>query len=115
MRFLLLLGLWMGVASAVAEPIKVKVVVVAMFERGEDTGDRPGEFQHWVEREGLTETYAFPQGYRDLRGSPDGSILGVVTGVGTAKSAATIMAVGLDPRFDLTEAYWLVAGIAGAD
>jgi purine nucleoside permease len=26
------------------KPIAVKVVVVAMFERGEDTGDAPGEF-----------------------------------------------------------------------
>lgn len=115
MRFLSILGVLFLAGAVMAEPIKVKVVVVAMFERGEDTGDRPGEFQLWVEREGLTETYAFPQGYRDLRGTPDGSILGVVTGVGTAKSAATIMAVGLDPRFDLTEAYWLVAGISGVD
>jgi purine nucleoside permease len=115
MRFLLMLGLGWGAVAAMAEPIKVKVVVVAMFEAGEDTGDKPGEFQFWVEREKLTKTYAFPQGYRDLRGSEDGSVLGVVTGVGTAKSAATIMAVGLDPRFDFSQAYWLVAGIAGAD
>jgi len=27
-------------------PIPVKVVVVAMFERGADTGDEPGEFQY---------------------------------------------------------------------
>lgn len=101
--------------SAADEPIKVKVVVVAMFEAGADTGDRPGEFQYWVEREKLDQVYAFPQGYRDLRSNADGSVLGVVTGVGTAKSAATIMALGLDPRFDLTEAYWLVAGIAGGD
>ena len=39
----------------------------------------------------------------------------MVTGVGTAKAAATTMAVGLDPRFDLTRAYWLVAGVAGID
>lgn len=110
-----MLGLGWGAVAAMAEPIKVKVVVVAMFEAGEDTGDKPGEFQFWVEREKLTKTYAFPQGYRDLRGSEDGSVLGVVTGVGTAKSAATIMAVGLDPRFDFSQAYWLVAGIAGAD
>ena len=28
-------------------PIHVKVVVVSMFERGEDTGDAPGEYQLW--------------------------------------------------------------------
>ena len=40
-------------------------------------------------------------------------VLAVLTGVGTAKSAAAIMALGMDPRFDLAKAYWLVAGIAG--
>ena len=56
----------------------------------------------------------FPQGYRDLRMN-DSGVLGVVTGVGTARAAATIMALGLDPRFDLSKAYWVVAGIAGID
>ncbi len=98
-----------------AAPVRVKLVVVAMFEAGQDTGDVPGEFQYWVEREHLDRTWAFPQGERTLRSSPDGSILGVVTGMGTIHSAATIMALGLDPRFDLTHAYWLVAGIAGAN
>jgi purine nucleoside permease len=58
--------------------------------------------------------FPFPQGYRDLRMN-DRGVLGVVTGVGTARAAATIMALGLDPRFDLTKAYWVVAGIAGID
>jgi purine nucleoside permease len=94
--------------------VPVRVVVVTMFERGADTGDEPGEFQYWVEREKLDRIYPFPQGYRDLRMNRQG-VLGVVTGVGTAKAAATIMALGLDPRFDLRNAYWLVAGIAGID
>ena len=34
-----------GQAATQAEPIRIKVVVVTMFERGEDTGDTPGEFQ----------------------------------------------------------------------
>jgi purine nucleoside permease len=95
--------------------LRPKVVVVTMFEVGADIGDRPGEFQLWVEREKLTRVLPFPQGYRDLRTNADGSVLGVVTGVGTARSAATIMALGLDSRFDLTKSYWLVAGIAGVD
>lgn len=95
--------------------IRPKVVVVTMFEAGDDTGDRPGEFQFWVEREKLTRAWPFPQGYRDLRTNADGSVLAVVTGVGTARSAATIMALGLDSRFDLSRSYWLVAGIAGVD
>src|SRR6202049_2778998 len=101
-------------AMAAGRAIPVKVVVVTMFERGADTGDEPGEFQYWVERENLDRLYPFPQGYRDLRMNRQG-VLGVVTGVGTAKAAATIMALGLDPRFDFRNAYWLVAGIAGID
>jgi purine nucleoside permease len=110
-----LLSLSCAAARAADAPIKVRVVVVAMFEVGQDAGDTPGEFQLWVEREKLERTWAFPQGERDLRSTPDGSVLGVVTGVGTIHSAATIMALGLDPRFDLSHAYWVVAGIAGAN
>src|ERR1700730_16367514 len=97
-----------------AETIPVKVVVVSMFERGADTGDDPGEFQYWVEREKLDQVLEFPQGYHALRMNRDG-VLGMVTGMGTARAAASIMALGMDPRFDLRKAYWLVAGIAGMD
>ncbi|MGB0372694.1 MAG: purine nucleoside permease [Opitutales bacterium] len=96
-------------------PIEIKAVVVAMFEIGEDTGDKPAEFQYWVERVPLEESVSFPQGFRDLRLNREKGILGIVTGIGTARSAASIMALGLDPRFDLTKAYWLVAGISGVD
>jgi len=101
-------------AANPAAPIPVKVVVVAMFELGADTGDPPGEYQFWVEREHLDLIVPFPAGYHDLRMNSDG-ILAVLTGQGTAKAAASIMALGLDPRFDLSKAYWLVAGIAGTD
>jgi len=95
-------------------PIPVKVVVVTMFERGEDTGDTPGEFQLWVEREHLDQVFPLPAGYHHVRLNKDG-VLGMLTGVGTAKAAASVMALGLDPRFDLTKAYWIVAGIGGGD
>src|SRR5438874_13733919 len=42
-------------ATSSSKPIRIKVVVVAMFERGEDTGDTPGEYQLWVEREHLDQ------------------------------------------------------------
>jgi purine nucleoside permease len=95
-------------------PIQVKVVVVTMFEPGEDTGDVPGEFQLWVEREHLNQILPLPAGYHHLRMNKDG-VLGMVTGVGTAKAAGSVMALGLDPRFDLSKAYWIVAGIGGGD
>jgi purine nucleoside permease len=37
------------------------------------------------------------------------------TGIGTNRAAASTIALGLDPRFDLTHAYWMVAAIAGVD
>jgi purine nucleoside permease len=95
-------------------PIEVKVVVVAMFERGEDTGDTPGEYQYWVEREHLDEVLPMPAGFHHVRMNKDG-VLGLLTGVGTARAAASVMALGLDPRFDLTRAYWVIAGIGGGD
>jgi purine nucleoside permease len=97
-----------------AKPIPIKVVVVAMFERGEDIGDTPGEYQLWVEREHLDQILPLPAGYHHVRLNKDG-VLGLLTGVGTAKAAASVMAVGLDPRFDLSKAYWLVDGIGGGD
>jgi purine nucleoside permease len=100
--------------SGPASPIHVKVVVVTMFEQGEDTGDTPGEFQLWVEREHLDQILPLPAGNRHVRMNKDG-VLGMVTGMGTAKAAASVMAVGLDPRFDFSKAYWIVAGIAGGD
>jgi len=99
---------------AADQRIPIKVVVVTMFERGADSGDQPGEFQYWVEREKLDRVLPFPAGYHDLRTNGSG-VLGMVTGIGTAKAAASVMALGLDPRFDLRRAYWLVAGIAGID
>jgi len=99
---------------APAAPIRVKVVVVAMFEVGEDTGDTPGEYQLWVEREHLDQILPLPAGYHHVRMNKEG-VLGMLTGVATAKAAASVMALGLDPRFDLTKAYWVIAGIGGGD
>ncbi len=95
-----------------AEPMAVKVVVLAMFEPGEDEGDFPGEYQHWVERRHLDTVIPLPAGYHDLRTDGKG-VIATVTGVGTARAAASVMALGLDRRFDFSHAYWLVAGIAG--
>ncbi len=92
----------------------VKIVVVSMFEIGQDTGDLAGEFQLWKERRNLTEALPF-QGYNDLHYDPESQLLVMVTGIGTAYSAAATMALGMDDRFDLSKSYWLVAGIAGID
>jgi purine nucleoside permease len=99
-------------AAAKPRPIPVKVVVIAMFEIGQDTGDQPGELQYWVERDHLDKIYPLLAGYHAARMNNDGE-MAILTGQGTAHAAATIMALGLDPRFDFTHAYWIIAGIAG--
>jgi purine nucleoside permease len=98
-----------------AAPIPIRAVVVTTFEPGEDAGDVPGEFQFWVERLPLPDTLPFPQGYRHLRYNAARGVLGIVTGEGAERGAASTMALGSDPRFDLSHAYWIVAGIAGVD
>ena len=97
-----------------SQPFEVKVVVVTMFEIGADSGDTAGEFQLWHERQKLNERLPFAH-HHDLYLNRKTGVLGMVTGMGTANSATAVMALGLDPRFDLSHAYWLVAGIAGVD
>jgi len=109
---LILIVSFAAAASARPRPIPVKVVVVAMFEQGADTGDKPGELQYWVERDHLDRIYPMPAAYHAVRMNDRGE-MAVLTGQGTAHAASTIMAVGLDPRFDFSHAYWIVAGIAG--
>lgn len=94
-------------------PIPVKVVVLTAFEIGADSGDAPGEFQAWVERYPLTRTMTVPGVVHPVRLSDDG-VLGVVTGeFGRARSS--IASLIADPRFDLSRAYWVLAGIGGVD
>ena len=122
---LLILAMFLGFCSSsysasvktndAKPPMKVKVVVVSMFEIGSDEGDAPGEFQLWKACQKLTTQYPLPHGFHDIYANPDTGVIGMVTGMGIARASAAIMALGLDPRFDLSQAYWLVAGIAGVD
>ena len=52
--------------------IAIKAVVVTMFEHGELAGDRPGEFQFWVERFPLDQQLPFEMGQHPLRLSASG-------------------------------------------
>jgi purine nucleoside permease len=98
-------------------PIPVKVIVIANFEPGADTGDAPGEFQFWAEREKLTEVIPLKGALHPLRRNADG-LYGMVWGspdtmVGGV--AEQLMSLILDPRFDFTHTYWLFTGISGVD
>lgn len=112
-------GLFAGCTVSVdvdtQQPVPVKVVVVTMFESGEDSGDKAGEFQRWNERVPLDKVYPAPHMHHDIHFNEDSGVMGIVTGMGTANAAASVMALGMDERFDLSKAYWLVAGISGFD
>ena len=132
-----LLGACVGAALVLAttpaelDAVQVRVVIVALFD---------AEAGLWLARgaagQPLDQRLAFRQGYRcescriaaaggaaaaaasdapELYLNADTGVLLVVTGMGTAWSAQTIMGLGMDDRFDLRRAYWLVAGIAGID
>jgi purine nucleoside permease len=104
-----------GFGSLCAQPIEVRVVVLTMFEIGKPEGDQPGELQYWVERSPLPDSFDFPAGPAPLRFNHETGVLAVLTGMGGPAAAATVTALGFDPRFDLRRSYWLVAGIAGVD
>ncbi|MEP4891936.1 MAG: purine nucleoside permease [Aliiglaciecola sp.] len=92
----------------------IKAVVVTMYESGEAMGDDAGELQLWLERGNFNHKLDFPLGEYDLYLNDDG-VLVICVGGGIPNATASIMALGLDPRFDLSKAYWVVAGIAGGD
>ena len=74
LSLLLVLAFCAGALRAQTHPIPVKVVVLAMFEQGEDTGDTPGEYQYWVERDHLDRVYPLPAGYHAARMNADGEL-----------------------------------------
>jgi purine nucleoside permease len=103
-----------------ADRIPIKVIVVAGFEVGADTGDAPGEFQFWAEREGLTKKLIILRRAHALCYNSQG-LYGIVGGNSSDKDLSPngeielITALCLDPRFDLRKTYWIIDGIAGID
>lgn len=94
-----------------ALPVAPKVIVVTGWENGADTGDAPGEYQNWVEREHLDEVVpvrGVPVSI--LRRNGEG-VYGLVLRFG----ASDLMALALDPAFDLRRTYWIFTGISGVD
>jgi purine nucleoside permease len=111
----LIAPVWGASLASAQQTIPVRVVVVTTFELDQSGKDQGGEFQAWTDQFPLPEHIPFPQGYHELRYNRADQVLGIVTGEGTARAAASITALGHDPRFDLSHAYWVVAAIAGID
>lgn len=119
-RRLLLLALLCPIALSAAGKIAPKVIILAGFEVGDDTGDAPGEFQYWVEREHLTGTLEVPGAPHPLRYN-DAGVFASVAGntrdrmLSTVPASELVMALCLDPELDLSHTYWIVTGISGID
>jgi purine nucleoside permease len=107
-----LLGV-MAASSLRADPIPVKVAVVVTFEVGADTGDRPGEFQFWAEREKWPQKITVPGLDHPVLTDGNG-VVGIVAGT-TARASNQIMALVLSGQFDFSKTYWVINGIAGVD
>ncbi|SDF74366.1 purine-nucleoside phosphorylase [Terriglobus roseus] len=113
-QFFSLLPLLCSVAASSQQPVlRPKVVIVSYFEVGNDTGDRPGELQLWVERDHLDRVIEVPGMTRAVRANADGTEIAVAVGPGNIRPGVNLMALGSDPRFDLRQAHWLLNGIAG--
>ncbi|MEI6308675.1 MAG: purine nucleoside permease [bacterium] len=107
----------MGVTACVgpqpSERFAPKVMVLCTFEILKDTGDQPGEFQFWVERENLTRSLTVPGLDRPLRFNEEGLFAAVIGTTG--RSDVQLESLIEDSRFDFSQTYWLMAGIAGVD
>jgi purine nucleoside permease len=98
---------------AAATPVQVKVFVAAMFEIGQNTGDRAGEFQHWYERYWKdARPIQVPGALQPVYCNADG-VCGAVLGMGKVNSSASMQAIVLNPAFDFSKAYYVVSGVAG--
>ncbi len=109
-------GVWLAIAAGSAsatDVLRPRVVIVVFFEVGNDTGDRPGELQYWVERDHLSRIIEVPGMTHHVRANADGSEIALAVGPGQIRPAVNLMAFGLSPRFDLRKSYWLINGIAG--
>jgi purine nucleoside permease len=101
-------------AKPLDRDLEIKVLTVATFEIGQMSGDVPGEAQAWYEREKYSAKYYIPGGFSPLYCTDSGNCL-IVSGMSTANSAASLMALGLHPHVKLRKTYILEAGIAGGD
>jgi purine nucleoside permease len=105
-------------SSLHAAPIEVKAVIVTTFEEDYDnpngTGATNGEASRWIKGLHLDQILPLPAGFRPVRMNSDG-VLELMVGMATARAASSTMALGLDSRFDLSHAYWILAGTAGVD
>lgn len=110
---LLMLSLSSASYADETKPIKVKVFVGSMFEIGQNTGDKAGEFQFWYERYFTKSQPITVKGALSPVYCNDDGVCGSVLGMGKVASSASVQAIILDPRFDMSQTYFVLSGVAG--
>jgi purine nucleoside permease len=94
--------------------IPVKVLVIAMFERGKNSDDSPGEFQDWYERYFIdSKSYTIVGHPNKLFFNEEKGIAGIVSGTAKVFSAATTAVLLKDPQFNWDNTYIIATGCAG--
>lgn len=95
-------------------PVQIKAAVVVYYHTDKDPEGMEGEFKHWMTRYGLSQKIPFTPGDHDIYMNDDG-VMGFVAGIGVNTATAAVMGLGMDPRFDFSKSYWLIAGVGGAN
>lgn len=93
--------------AAHAAPVSPKVMVVTMFD---------GETQPWLDNLDLSQQIAvpgLPASNNTVACNDDLCVM--TTTMGYANAASSTLAVALSDQFDLSQTYFLIAGIAGVD
>ena len=85
-------------------PFVVRIVLVNTYARG---------LQPWIEREKLQSP--LPLGPFAVIYANDHGVVGLITGMGAINETASTLSFGFNARFDLRQAYWLIAGLGGID
>ncbi|MDQ4111201.1 MAG: purine nucleoside permease [Actinomycetota bacterium] len=97
-------------AAGARQTIAPKVLVVTMFD-----GERAPWVEHW---EGAYRDVPVPglsANYPEVRCEADADLCVMTTDMGYANSASSLTALTSSDRFDLSDTYVLVAGIAGVN
>ncbi len=100
-------------------PIKVKIFIASMFEIGENTGDKAGEFQYWYDsyfnpKNKNGRHYQFPlAGFENDVHCNNQGVCGAVLGMGKVASSISLQAILLNKNLDFSETHFIFTGVAG--
>ncbi|MGF1484550.1 MAG: purine nucleoside permease [Opitutales bacterium] len=89
----------------------VRIVLVTYYDPG---GDLPGEFTLYRERLGFRRVTEGPKLHFPVYENDDG-VLAIVTGPSGLATGHAVSALGWCQHWDLSQAYWILSGVAGAN